>query len=312
VNQGAEWRNARKAALLADAVQLDSLWTWDHLLPVDGPPNQPVFEGWALLAAWAAITRHPTVGLMVGANTLRHPAVVAKAAVTVDHISQGRVILGLGAGSSALEHRAHGIPSGEARGERFAWLEEAIQIIKGLVGGREVTSDPGSHYELAGARHYPTPVRGLGQLRVLVGGSGARKTLPIVARCADLWNPGAPTTEFSYVKVRTAMLDELCALFGRDPADIERTLDPVIMIRPERDQAQRALDQIMSASTSQQVSPPWLGSPEAVADAFRPFMEIGFTHLIAGLPAPYDERTIEGMAEVRRLLSAPHRASEGK
>src|SRR5262249_20718302 len=158
----------------ADSLSLDSLWTWDHLLPVNASPDAPVLEGWAQISAWAAISRNPTVGLMVGANTLRHPAIVAKAAVTVDHISNGRCVLGLGAGSQSGEHRVHGISDGALDGQRFAWLEEAIETIRGLLSGESVSSRPDGHYHLSGARHAPLPVRGPGRLPILIGGSGAR------------------------------------------------------------------------------------------------------------------------------------------
>jgi alkanesulfonate monooxygenase SsuD/methylene tetrahydromethanopterin reductase-like flavin-dependent oxidoreductase (luciferase family) len=307
MNEAARWSDVRSAVVRADSLGLDSLWTWDHLMPVNASPHEPVLEGWALLAAWAAITRHPTVGLMVGANTLRHPGVVAKSAVTVDHISNGRCVLGLGAGSQPKEHHLHGIPHGALRGERFSWLEEAIEAIRALLAGKDVRSLANAHYQFAGARHAPAPVRGSGRLPILVGGSGARRTLPIVARQADIWNPGAPTTEFNYVRERSARLDELCDRFGRDPATIERTLDPVIMIRASRLEAQQALEPLLAGCTVETgfagKSEFWVGPPEAIASRFQPFMDVGFTHLIAGLPAPYDAETIEGMAEVRRLLS---------
>lgn len=307
MNEGMSWNAMREAVRFADELRLDSLWTWDHLLPINGPIDQPVFEAWATISAWAATTRYPTVGLMVGANTLRHPAVVAKAAVTVDHISNGRCILGLGAGSSELEHRLHGIPSGSSPGERVGWLEESVSAIRSLLAGGEVASSGGTHYAFAGVKHQPAPMLGLGRLRILIGGSGQRKTLPIVARFADMWNPGAPTTAFSHVRNRAVALDGLCVQFGRNPLEIERTLDPVIMIRPGRLEAMKALGELLAARGGTPgagyLEAAWLGPPEAIAEAFRPYLEIGFTHLIAGLPAPYDRRTIEGLGEVRALLA---------
>jgi alkanesulfonate monooxygenase SsuD/methylene tetrahydromethanopterin reductase-like flavin-dependent oxidoreductase (luciferase family) len=126
-----------------------------------------------------------------------------------------------------------------------------------------------------------------------------------VAKLADIWNPGAPTTEFEYVRERTRMLEELCARYGRAPTTIERTLDPVIMIRSSRRAAAEALGPILTGGGLDAMDGSancWLGPPEAIADAFRPYMQIGFTHLIAGLTAPFDAETIEGMAEVRGLL----------
>lgn len=306
VSEGATWGAMLRTVQLADKLQLDSLWTWDHLLPIAGSVDLPILEGWTTIAAWAAVTVHPTVGLLAGANSLRHPAVVAKAAVSVDHISQGRCILGLGAGSSERDLTLHGIPSGATVGERLSWLGESVEAIKTILAGGSAISPSGSHYSFAGVRHFPAPFLGLGRLRLLIGGSGLRRTLPIAARYADLWNPGAPTTELEYVRNRAEKLNELCASLERNPREIERTLDPVIVIRSSKEYAQRALENQLEAlrwpRSAFNSSRPWLGPPAEIADTFRPYRAIGFTHLIAGMLAPYDQETVEGMAEVRRLL----------
>src|SRR4051794_16602374 len=115
--QTADWASIRDAAIRADEVGLDSLWTWDHLMAIVGPWEQPILEGWLTLAGWAAVTKRATVGLMVGANTFRNPGLTAKLATTLDHISEGRAVLGIGGAWFEREHDAYGIDFGRSPGE---------------------------------------------------------------------------------------------------------------------------------------------------------------------------------------------------
>src|SRR3990170_5496182 len=168
----------RDVVLLADRLGYDSLWTWDHLYGTDDP-RQSIVEGWTTIAAWAAITTRPSVGLLVGANTLRNRGLVAKSAVTVDHVSGGRCVLGLGSGWRPREHADHGIAFGSGFGERLDWLEESVILIRGLLAGETVSSPPGAHYAFADASHLPPPARGAGRLPLLIGGGGERRTIPL-------------------------------------------------------------------------------------------------------------------------------------
>ena len=144
------------AAKLVDRLGYDHLWTWDHLYAIFGDPYQPIFEGWSTLAAWAMATERTRLGLLVGANTFRNPGLVAKTAATLDHISGGRAILGIGGAWMELEHRAHGIEFGTGFGQRLDWLDESV-------GGdacasstaRSVTSPPGGRYAFDDLRHSP-------------------------------------------------------------------------------------------------------------------------------------------------------------
>ena len=165
------------------------LMTWDHLLAIEGPWEQPELEGWSVLAAWAALTERVELGLLVGANTFRDPGLTAKLAVTLDHISDGRAILGLGAAWHEREHEAHGIDFGTSPGVRLDRLNEALGIIRRLLVGERFDFD-GEHYHLRDVVHAPLPVRR--PLPILVGGSGPRKTLRIVATHADAWDTAGP------------------------------------------------------------------------------------------------------------------------
>ncbi len=124
-NQYAEWPSLLEAGRRADRLGYDTLWTWDHLYPIVGSHEGPIFEGWLTLAAWAQATERVRIGLMVGANTFREPALTAKMATTLDHISGGRAILGIGGAWFETEHEAYGLPFGDGFPERLRWLGEA-------------------------------------------------------------------------------------------------------------------------------------------------------------------------------------------
>ena len=134
-NQYTGWPALLEAGRRADRLGYDSLWTWDHLYPIVGDSNGPILEGWMALAAWAQATTRIRIGLMVSANTFREPTLTAKMATTLDHISRGRAILGIGAAWHADEHAAYGLPFGSGAPERLRWLGEALPVIRGMLRG---------------------------------------------------------------------------------------------------------------------------------------------------------------------------------
>ncbi|HKC90657.1 MAG TPA: LLM class flavin-dependent oxidoreductase [Candidatus Limnocylindria bacterium] len=184
-SQATSWKDFREAAVLADRVGYDHIWTWDHLYAIFGDPYQPIFEGWTAIAALAGMTTRARLGLMVGANTFRNPGIVAKMATTIDHASEGRAILGIGAAWFELEHRAHGIDFGTTPGDRLRWLDEAVGVVRILLDGKEA-NHRSKKYAFERTRHSPVPVQR--RLPVMIGGGGERKTLRIVAKYADMWN----------------------------------------------------------------------------------------------------------------------------
>lgn len=296
------WADMRDVAVRADSLGYDSLWTWDHLYATDDP-RQSIVEGWTTIAAWAAITSRPTIGLLVGANTLRNPGLVAKSAATVDHVSAGRCILGLGSGWRPREHQDHGIPFGSGFGERLDWLGESLTLLRGLLAGETVSSPPGSHYTFGETRHFPLPYRGAGRLPILIGGGGERRTIPLAARHADLWHHRGSV---DHLARKLDILREACAADGRDPDEIELTFDPGIVIRDDVDVARRIVESQQRHHLIEPVpidpEAVWLGPPEAIAERWRPYLELGFRHLICDLPAPYDRETVERLPEVRTLV----------
>jgi alkanesulfonate monooxygenase SsuD/methylene tetrahydromethanopterin reductase-like flavin-dependent oxidoreductase (luciferase family) len=291
-SQSARWAEYVEAAQRADALGFDHVWTWDHLLAIFGDSNQPIFEGYAALAALAMATKRTRLGLFVGANTFRNPGLVAKAVTTIDHISDGRAILGIGGAWFELEHRAYGIDFGSGFGERLDWLAEAVPAMRALLDGEEVTSE-GGRYAFDRLRLEPRPVQA--RLPIMVGGSGERKTLPIVAQWADIWNAfGSPET----LAHKDAVLREHCAAVGRDPATITRSVGCKVTIRPTEDEAFAALDGILARNrrTRADVADDetfWTGTPEQIAERMLAYRAIGFHSFLVESPAPYDAETME-------------------
>jgi len=192
----------RDAWLAADRLGVDSLWVWDHFFPLSGDPDGPHLEAWSLLAALGAQTRRARVGNLVLAMGYRNPALLSAMAKTVDHITGGKLLLGLGAGWNERDYAEYGYAFGTA-GERLRNLERGIELIKGRW-----------------ARDTPKPVRGT--IPIMVGGGGERVTLRITAQHADLWNWNGGGDPEAYRR-KNQILDEWCATLGRDPAAIERT-----------------------------------------------------------------------------------------
>ena len=185
-SQASDWPSFLAAARRADELGYDHLWTWDHVLAIFGDPDQPIFEGYTALAALAQATERARLGLFVGANTFRNPGLVAKAIATIDHISDGRAIMGLGGAWFGHEHQAFGIDFGSGFGQRLDWLAEAVPAV------RDAARRRGGHSDRAAATRSTTcgscraPVQA--HVPIMIGGGGERKTLRIVAQYADMWN----------------------------------------------------------------------------------------------------------------------------
>lgn len=297
-SQATDWPSFLAAGRLADRLRFDHLWTWDHLLSIFGTADQPVLEGWTAISALAATTEHVRLGLFVGANTFRNPALVVKSAVTLDHVSGGRAMLGIGGAWFEAEHRAFGLDFGRGFGERLDWLAEAAGAMRALLDGEEVTSAPGGRYAFDHLRIHPGPVQA--RLPMVVGGTGERKTLRIVAEHADIWNAfGTPDV----LAAKDAILREHCAAVGRDPDEIVRTVGCKITIRRSAEDARRAIRTILEHNrTDPAVAETdhtfWTGTPEMIAETMAAYRRIGFSTFIVELPAPYDEETLEALMTV--------------
>jgi F420-dependent oxidoreductase-like protein len=297
-SQSTGWPGFRDAALAAEAAGWDSVWTWDHVLAIFGPPEQPILEGWTTLAALGPLTSRVRLGLMVGANTFRNPGLTAKLATTLDHVSGGRAVLGIGGAWFEREHDAFGIPFGTGFGERLDRLDEAVMLIRRLLDG-ERFSHEGRFYTFHDAVCEPRPVQP--RLPILVGGSGPKKTLRTVALRADAWNTSGDLEE---VLAKLANLQGHCDEVGRSRSAIELTVSFPILIRDRRADAEAAWAGLMAHNRSPNAGnvPHLFGSPAEIASELQPYVELGFRTIIVRLPAPHDRETIERMPEVRELL----------
>jgi alkanesulfonate monooxygenase SsuD/methylene tetrahydromethanopterin reductase-like flavin-dependent oxidoreductase (luciferase family) len=276
------YEDIRRVWLEADAVpEIEDAWLWDHLLPVAGPRDGEIHEGWTLLAALAAQTRRLRLGLLVTSNRIRPPAVLGKMASTVDLISGGRLVLGLGVGGThqppgisgiggenpaVAEYEAYGltlVPPAEG----IARLAETAEILK-LMWNRDVFDFDGHHYRLRGTRNEPKPVQRPGP-PLLIGGWGTR-LLRLVAEHADIWNvPGPPHHDVEFVAGRSRVLDAHCADLGRDPAEITRSVQVLVSYDD-------------AAATRATVG--------ALVDA-------GMNHIVLNLPRPYPQGVARWLAD---------------
>ena len=300
--QATTWPAMLAAAQRIDRLGYDHLWTWDHLHAILGDPRIPIFEGYTILAAWAAATKRTKLGLLVGANPFRNPGVVAKAIATLDHVSNGRAIAGLGAAWFDDEHRAHGIEFGASVGERLAWLEESASAIRALLDGETVTSAPAAHYAFDGLAQWPAPIQR--HVPIMIGGGGEKKTLRIVARLADYWNVSAPPEE---LRRKREVLEAHCADVGRDPASIVRTSGTYILVRNTTAAAKRAWAAQMANNGSDLMPEDayriFLGPPEYVAQHLLEHVDAGFDLTIVEMAAPYDDETLDRLiGEVKPLV----------
>ena len=301
--QRTDWAELSAFARQADQLGLDSLWTWDHLHAIVGDPLQDIYEGWTTLAAWAAQTEHIQLGLMVGANTFRNPGLTAKSAVTVDHISGGRTWLGIGGAWFEYEHTANGIEFGSGFGPRLDWLDEAVEGVSRVLAGERVTSAPGGRYDFRELEQHPLPFRGPGTLPILIGGGGEKKTLRTVAKHAQGWNVGGSLEKMTR---KTGILAQHSEDVGRDALEIERTLVRSVVIRDDADEAARVLQAGLAGNGSGHQLDPEVdsfGSEEQVAEQWRRYVDLGFTHLVVDLPAPYDRETMERLPRLRELVA---------
>ena len=226
VDPGRSWAETERLARLADQLGLSRLYVVDHFMRFGQGAEViagPVAEAWTTATAVAMCTSRIGIGTLVLGNSYRHPAVVANMAATLDQVSAGRLVLGLGAGWQQNEHLAYGIPLAPPR-LRLDRHEEAVQVIR-LLLTQEESSFAGQHYTLARARCDPRPLQA--RLPILLGGSGERRSIPMAARLADEWHSWADPELFRH---RTGILDHHLELAGRDPGEVRRLTGQVVRV----------------------------------------------------------------------------------
>ncbi len=197
--QATSMADIRHAWEQADAMGVDSIWTWDHFYPLYGDADAPHFEGYSILAAMAATTSHAQLGAMVTCNSYRNPQLLADMARTIDHLSGGRFVLGIGAGWFERDYTEYGYEFGTAP-DRLKALGQALPLITERI--RKLNPPP------------------IGRLPILIGGGGEKVTLRLVARHAQMWNGFGSLEE---LKAKNDIIDTWCAVEGTDPAGIQRT-----------------------------------------------------------------------------------------
>jgi F420-dependent oxidoreductase-like protein len=245
-----DWPELEQRVMWADDAGFESAWVFDHFTVLYGDPKGPCLEAWTLLSALGAVTTRIRLGALVTGVTYRHPSLLAAEVVTVDHVSGGRINLGLGAAWHDEEHRRLGFDF-PPTGERIERLEETLQIVKGLLTRDDVDFE-GRHYRLQRAFYRPRPVQ-QPYPPIWIGATGEKVMLPLAARHADVWHGFGSSSDLAR---KSALVDRFAEEAGRDPADIGR-------------------------STNLSISEPW-DQVRRQADRYR---EAGFTHLIASWPS---------------------------
>ncbi len=266
--QTCTWSELRERWEWFEALGFDSLWLPDHLVPTANREG-PFFEAWTALSALAMATKRVRLGVLVSSNTFRHPALLAKQAVTVDHISAGRLELGIGAGWFAWEHETFGLdfPPTKELVDRYA---EAVTLLDTYLRNG-VSSFQGQHYTLRDAPNRPAPLQ-LPRPPFMIGAHGPR-TIRLAGRYADTWNSRGTPDE---IRERNARLDDSAVAADRDPAAIRRSLLYVVAQMPEEN--------------------PWV-SIEAFRDFIGRFGEAGMADFILQPPPPEQFSLVERIAD---------------
>ena len=276
-----EWSEILSASQHAERVGFDGVWFSDHFMPFQGSIDGPIHECWTVLAGLAAAVPRVRIGSIVTGNTYRHPAVLAKQAATVDHISGGRCVLGIGAGWQENEHLAYGIDYPSVKG-RLDRLDEACAVITSLLR-TERTTFAGEHYRLQDAPLAPKPVNP--RLPLLVGGGGEQRTLRIAARYADEWNIwGTP----ELLAQKGAVLDRHCETIGRDPAEISRSAIALLHVSDDPDYLARMRSRDHGRATI-------IGTPAEVVEIVQQYAAAGVHELIVPdftMPDPARKREV--------------------
>ncbi len=303
--EGLSWDAWRRIAVRTEELGFDSLWRSDHLLSIIDEGREAT-ETWVALTVAALETKRLQIGSLVSPVTFRHPAMLAKLAASVDTLSAGRLVLGVGAGWNDREHRAYGLPFPPLR-ERLERLEEGLEVIRRLLG-EEPVSYQGQYYTLDAANPYPKPIQSLQRPRLplLLGGKGKERFLRLVARYADEWN--LTTNSPSFYCERSDRLAAQCRAVGRDPTAIQRSVAMGVLIgRNARElesrcrSIQRLMPQLADVSTAEVPAAlratGWVcGRPEEIVRRLNELAEVGIDRVMLQHTDYDDEEMLELVA----------------
>jgi F420-dependent oxidoreductase-like protein len=282
-------------AMLANTAErggFDSVWVMDHFyqLPNIGPRTDPMLEGYATLAGIAARTKKVRLGTLVTGVTYRNPAFLAKEVTTLDIVSSGRAILGIGAAWNDDEHRGYGYEFPPV-GERLSRLEEALQICRAMFREKEATFE-GRYYRIQGALNSPRPIQPNGP-PIMIGGGGEQRTLKLVAQYADMCNIFG---DVATIRHKIDVLERHCETVGRDPGTIVKTRLGSLIIRKTDAEADRLFEQVLNHPG---INKEWaragfiVGGPDRVAEQAQKFLDAGLDGLIFNMPRMEDPEAIE-------------------
>src|SRR5438132_9177403 len=293
-NQNVAWDDLLAAWKEAEALGFDSAWVFDHFIPIFGNQDGPCLEGWTMLAALAAETHRLRIGVLVTGNTYRNPALLAKMATTVDQVSHGRLILGIGAGWFERDHAAYGFAFGSPH-ERARKLAEALQVITKL-WSEDHPSFAGKYYQLDKAPFAPQNVQ-KPHPPIVIGGQGKRWIVPLVARYADGWNAVSGVTPDG-MRERRAIIEAECRRIGRSPCPSEvSVLLPLIAIT-DIPLAGPVVRLGARAVVKKEVARSILAdSSGAIRDRIREFADGGATESILSLRPPFDRGLLRRFAQ---------------
>ncbi len=265
-NNTDSWEDIRSACVHAGTTGWDGIWIADHFMPFMGDDGGPTHEAWTMLGALADAVPGIRLGTLVSGNTYRYPAVLAKMAATLDNISGGHAVLGLGAGWQENEHVAYGMDYSTVKG-RLDRLDEAAELITMLLHN-ERSDFSGAHYRLENAPLSPRPVQA--RLPLLIGGGGEKRTLRTAARFADEWNVwGDP----ELLRHKNSVLDQHCADVGRDPSTIQRSAVALVFISDD----EANLTSMRGVDLGR---PTVLGTPAEVIDIMGQYRDAGVDEFI--------------------------------
>ncbi len=274
----------------AESSGFDTVLVMDHLHQIRGvgPPENWMLEGDTILPALAARTERVNLSLLVGAVTYRNPALHAKITTTLDVISGGRAIHGIGAGWNVDEATAYGYDF-PPLGERFERLEDHLNIARAMFTQERATYE-GKHHSVRDAYNNPKPIRG--DIPIMIGGSGERKTLRMVAQYADASNFFG---DVARIKHLVGVLEGHCERFDRDPAEITKTRLGTVLIRPTQDEADALFERIseLSGMPADRLATWIVGDPDTVAERCRELLDAGLDGLIFNSPEVHDLEIVE-------------------
>ncbi|HZR81698.1 MAG TPA: LLM class F420-dependent oxidoreductase [Candidatus Binatia bacterium] len=292
--QGIAWSEMLDLWQRADAWGYDTLWNFDHFLPIFTDPKGPCLEGWVTLSALGQATKRARIGHLVNGNTYRNPCILAKMAATLDHVTGGRLNLGIGAGWFEQEHRAFGIDFKTIPG-RLRALDEACEILKGMFRG-EPFSFEGKHYKVQEAIGNPRPVQSP-HPPIMIGGVGEKVLLRIVAKHADMWNASGPAEKMQHL---IDVIRRHGDAVGRDTSAIEKTVMMPLCYTTSRDR-QQFVCQLVGAM--QQCSPEeararvMIGDKAECLDTIARYGKAGVTHFLFMLFQPVQPDEVQAFAE---------------